>query len=293
MAKPKLSIVVIFYNMRREAKRTLFSLTADYQRDVDPDSYEVIAIDSGSTEPLSEQDVKAFGKNFRYTYFTSATPSPAPALNYGAKLAEGDVVMLLIDGARILSPGILHYTQSAFEAFRDPFVYTLGMHLGPEVQNKSMLKGYSQEVEDKLLETIAWRANGYQLFQISSLAASNKEGFFSRSSESNCVSLKRDSFLELGGYDERFVLPGGGIVNLDFFNRLQASSALEPVMLLGEASFHQFHGGVATNKPPAEHPWENYIAEYLRIKGEPYEMIWTPPSYLGHLPAECQNILAP
>ena len=107
MAKPKLSVIVIFYNMRREAQRTLYSLTPDYQRDIDAEDYEVIAIDSNSPEPLSESDVTGFGSNFRYVNFKTKSPSPGPALNYGAKLAEGELVMSLIDGARILSPGVL------------------------------------------------------------------------------------------------------------------------------------------------------------------------------------------
>ena len=46
--KPKLSVVIAFFNMRREAARTLYSLTTDYQRDIGIDDYEVIVLDSGS-----------------------------------------------------------------------------------------------------------------------------------------------------------------------------------------------------------------------------------------------------
>ena len=40
---PRLSVVVNFYNMRREAARTLHTLSCAYQRGVDPSDYEVIA----------------------------------------------------------------------------------------------------------------------------------------------------------------------------------------------------------------------------------------------------------
>jgi len=48
----KLSIVVIFHNMRREAQRTLHSLSKAYQRNVDDLDYEVIAIDNASERPM-------------------------------------------------------------------------------------------------------------------------------------------------------------------------------------------------------------------------------------------------
>ena len=40
--KPKVSVVVVVYNMPREARRTLHSLSAEYQRHIDADDYEVI-----------------------------------------------------------------------------------------------------------------------------------------------------------------------------------------------------------------------------------------------------------
>ncbi len=35
--KPELSVVVVIYNIPREAPRTLYSLSAAYQRGIDPD----------------------------------------------------------------------------------------------------------------------------------------------------------------------------------------------------------------------------------------------------------------
>lgn len=40
--KPNVSVVVVVYNMPREAPRTLHSLSAEYQRHIDADDYEVI-----------------------------------------------------------------------------------------------------------------------------------------------------------------------------------------------------------------------------------------------------------
>ena len=54
--------------------------------------------------------------------------------------------------------------------------------------------------------------------------------------------IRKKIFEELKGFDENFKSVGGGIVNHDLLNRILSDEAIQPVMLLGEASFHQFHG---------------------------------------------------
>ena len=47
---PGLSVVVVVYNIPREAPRTLFSLSAaDYQRGIDRDEYEIIVVDNAAS----------------------------------------------------------------------------------------------------------------------------------------------------------------------------------------------------------------------------------------------------
>ena len=62
-----LSVVVVFYNMRREAARTLHSLSRAYQRDIDGLDYEVIVVENGSApdQKLGEEFVRSFGPEFR------------------------------------------------------------------------------------------------------------------------------------------------------------------------------------------------------------------------------------
>ena len=54
----KLSIIVIFHNMRREARRTLLSLSAQMQKGVPESDYEILAIDNGSTNQLEKSDIE-------------------------------------------------------------------------------------------------------------------------------------------------------------------------------------------------------------------------------------------
>jgi hypothetical protein len=288
---PRLSVIVVFHNMRREARRTLHSLTDRYQRGVSADEYEVIAIDSASTEPLDAGWVNSLAPNLTYVRWETSSKSPTGALNHGVERAAAPLVMCLIDGARILSPGMLHWTLEASKLDSHPFIYSLAMHIGHKSQNDLVEEGYDREQEDELLATIDWQANGYRLFTISSVAGSSKQGFFSALSESNCFAMTKADYGALGGLDVRFDSPGGGLVNLDFFNRVNAAESLRPIMLLGEATFHQFHGGVATNAPASRHPWNQMAAEYEAIKGRPFTAVYRRPEYLGCLPDECRRFL--
>lgn len=156
----RLSIVVVVYDMRREAPRTLYSLSSAYQREVDAGDYEVIVVDNGSAEPLEPEIVAGFGDNFRYVYVEKASPSPAGAMNLGARMARGDFLGLMIDGARIVSPGMLRLALTSLVAFRRPVVGSLAFHLGPATQMESTTRGYDQAEEDRLLAGIDWRNDG-------------------------------------------------------------------------------------------------------------------------------------
>jgi glycosyltransferase involved in cell wall biosynthesis len=290
MAAPALSVIVAFHNMTREAPRTLFTLSPGYQQDVTHADYEVLAVDVGSREPLDQDFVVEFGPNFRL-HRAPPAPSPAAAINQAARLAMGDAIAVCIDGARMLSPGIIRLMLAAFRAFPDPIVATLAWHLGPKLQNESMLDGYDQAFEDRLLETVDWRADGYELFRISCLAGSSRRGWFYPIAESNCLSVKRTAWERLGGLDERFVSPGGGFVNLDYYR--EACEQLDQlVILLGEGTFHQFHGGVATNVPMASHPGLAFQEEYLAIRGRPYALPTRQANYLGGFAPQAAPFLA-
>jgi hypothetical protein len=290
MTRLPLSVIVVFHDMHREAPRTLATLAPGYQRGVTAADYEVLAVDVGSARPLEASRVAKHGPAFRLLHAPAAA-SPAAAVNEAARQAAGDAVALCIDGARMLSPGIVAGMLAALRMFRDPVVATLAWHLGPKVQNESILEGYDQAAEDRLLASIDWQADGYELFRIATLAASSGSGWFRPISESNCLALPRPAWEALGGLDERFVSPGGGFVNLDFYRRA-CDRAAELVMLLGEGSFHQVHGGVATNAPWASHPFDAFHAEYRAIRGGDYESPTRQACYLGELPEQALPFLA-
>jgi glycosyltransferase involved in cell wall biosynthesis len=288
--RPHVSIIVVFHNMGREAPRTLATLTTAYQKGVESDAYEVIIVDNGSDIPMNTQMIEIFGENFQFIRM-DAGPSPSACINYAAQQARGDFLMICIDGARMLSPGIVKLTLQAAQCFSSSVIATIALHLGPKVQNEAMLEGYNQDAEDQLLNSIDWFSNGYQLFSISCLAGSSNRGLLSSPNESNCLTVHRDVFHELGGFDEKFTSAGGGLVNLDFYKRACELTG-QVILLLGEGTFHQFHGGVATNVPPHLHPWKAYANEYQSIRGESYSPPRMTPILLGSLDPNTFRFLA-
>jgi hypothetical protein len=281
-----LSIVVNFYNNRREAMNTLYSLTRTYQRDAHAIDFEVIALDHGSSLPLNEADVRAFGPEFQYRFFETKSVSPAAAVNAACREARGEQLLVIVDGAHILSPGIYALAQRAFAQFSSVFLASVSFHLGPKQQNESMLEGYDQQAEDRLLARSGWREDGYRLYTIAGSFADPGMGWFGCAYEAGCFGIGKEDYLALGGFDERFVSRGGGLVALDFFQRAVARARGDYVMLLGEGSFHQFHGGVASNAPKTAHPWKEFHEEYVRIRGKPFARIPRRPFYFGTLPNE-------
>jgi hypothetical protein len=281
-----LSIVAAFFDNRREARNTLHSLSPAYQRGAEALDYEVIALDNGSREPLDPAEVRAFGPRFRHRFVETTSKSPAAAINAAVREAAGDRVMVLIDGAHIVTPGVLALADEAFRRFESPFVVVPGFHLGPKRQNISVTEGYDQREEDRLLALADWKRDGYRLFLVSRAFADGGSGWFGKLFESGCFALRKQDYLRLGGFDERFRMPGGGLVNLEFFERCLGDAGLEYVMLLGEGSFHQFHGGFTTNKPMSEHPFEQCHDEYVRLMGKPLARTTRRPYVMGRLPDE-------
>jgi hypothetical protein len=140
--------------------------------------------------------------------------------------------------------------------------------------------GYGQAAEDRLLADSGWEDDGYRLFEISTPAGSWGRGLFGPAGESSSLFCFRSIWDELGGLDEQFGLPGGGMVNHDLYRRVCALAGVELIVLLGEATFHQFHGGAATSR---RYTWDEMHAEYQAIAGMAHRPPDNRPLYVGHV----------
>ena len=67
----------------------------------------------------------------------------------------------------------------------------------------------------------------------------------------------------------------------DVLEALEADERVQLVQLLGEGTFHQFHGGAATGRRLS---WQEMHADYREIRGVDHRPPTRRPVYLGELP---------
>jgi hypothetical protein len=278
--------------MAAQIGNTLRSLLPPYQRNVEMSDYEIILMDNGSATILDER-ARKLSPNLNYVYLSpgEVSPSPARAMNRGVALSRASLLCLMIDGARLLTPGVLSWGMRLLDLAPRAMVEVRGWHLGRKWQPESVMEGYDSERERESLEGVRWLENGYRLWEIAAATPQTKSGYSAKTAESNCIFMSRDLFCEIGGFDERSRTPGGGLVNLDFFSR--AVALADPVFtLLGEGTFHQVHGGAATGLANSElqqkfKQWREESAALGQFILPDYEFI-----IAGHMPPECVNWLA-
>ncbi|HVU88465.1 MAG TPA: glycosyltransferase family A protein [Pirellulales bacterium] len=286
----RLSVIVVAYNMERELPRTLRSLGPTMQLRIAPEDYEILVVDNGSSPPVDIRAYSAWCRNVEIMRIENPRISPAGAINKALRRARGQLIGVMIDGARIASPGLLANALAAARLCPRPVIASLGFHLGPEVQMQSVAKGYNQQVEDGLLANARWHEDGYRLFDISVFAGSSAAGWFRPVSESNALFLHAADWQELGGFDEGFAAAGGGLVNLDTYVRACELPDSQLIVLLGEGTFHQVHGGVATNASTS--PWSEFHAEYMRLRGKEFCMPVAEPWYFGQVRPQALDSIA-
>ncbi len=288
-----LTVVVVFYDMKREAARTLHSLSRRYQEHLDDVSYEVVVVENGShaDQRLGEEFVTAFGPEFRYLDVgADAQPSPVHALNLGIRAGRGRNFALMIDGAHVLTPGVLHFGLTGLATYSPAIVVTQQWYLGPGQQGEAMDDGYDQEYEDRLFESIRWPSAGHRLFEIAHFVGDRDwlDGVW----ESNCMFVPRAQLEQVGCFDESFSVPGGGYANLELYERLGSSPDVTVCTILGEGSFHQVHGGTTTNQTDAEERRARvfgYSREYAELRGRPFKGPGKPIHFVGRLPNQASR----
>jgi len=294
MELPMISLVVIVYNMVKQAENTIKSLLVDYQREVQSHEYEVIIVENESPNLLGAVFLQSLPDNFSYYLRKDAEPSPGPAVNFGVQKSKGRHVAILIDGARMLTPGAIKNMILAHKLSDRAVVSIPGYHLGSQLQQDAVESGYGCKSERLLLDSIRWPEDGYRLFEISCLNGSSGLGFFLPISESNCISMPRQTWYAIGGFDTRFNLKGGGLINLDFYKRACEHKGIQHIILPGEGSFHQFHGGITTGgqDPAARQAYiEASNQQYLELRGAEYQSPVTNPIYLGEIPTKAQRFV--
>ena len=134
--------------------------------------------------------------NLGYIYVSphDSKPNPAAALNGGVALARAPLLCLMIDGARMLTPGVLFWGIRVLKLSPRAMVEVRGWHLGPKFQPESIMEGYDSEQERQLLDRVRWLENGYRLWEIAAATPQTRCGFSAKTAESNCIFMASDLF---------------------------------------------------------------------------------------------------
>ena len=266
----KLTVIIASYRMQREIPRTLMSSLPPCQLGVADLDYEIIVVDNGSPEPLVLPETESSRANVKLIRVPteSAEPTPVKCMNEAVlDHASGEYVLICVDGARIFSPYLVRRTVDVLDRHPNAFTFVASRHLGSECQMEAVTKGYDQEVEDSLLDSVDWKTDLDALWGISVWAGCHERNNFLQQNESNAIGFSRMLWDELGGYNQGFKKPGGGLCNLELFSRAMNRPNALNVLLLGEATFHQFHGGAATSKTDY---FQEGLEEHIQATGQPY-----------------------
>lgn len=291
-AKPSVSVVITSQNMERELSRTLLSLKAPYQREMSLNDIEIILIDTGSVKEPSPDDYPDI-PYLRVVSLPKDSYSHAQALNLGINLAAADIIGVFSDSTRMASPGLIRNVLIACRTSDYAIVDTAGYHLGPEVQIESVLKGYNQAVEDRLLDQINWSTDGYQLFKISSYSGFSSNIGFNPFVDSNSLFISRSLLQKIGGADENCVFSTGSFAILDLYKRAYADSSSELFVLENEGTFRQLNDEVVSTIS-THAPLKSFQDDYFTITGTSFSFPTIKASIMSqHHPCEsnCSDII--
>jgi hypothetical protein len=287
----KLSIIVIAYKMPRQLANTLYSLSADYELNVDAQDYEVIVIENRSSNNLPPNTLEQLNGNFRYLLRDESGISPIPALNEGLLQARGNTIGILIDGARLLTPRVLEHTLTLAQMESSPLIALPGYHLAEQEHDAYGPERAQEELD--ILEAINWKHNGYDIFNHACFSAGNRRGFFHPFMECNALFCTRKAIEKLGGGDERFNLSGGGSFNLHLYRSLGLQADNTLYMLPGDGSFHQYHSGVTTStKSDRAEELEKFNDQLNSFWNGQFKALSREPILHGTIPSQALRFLA-
>lgn len=291
---PSLSVVVVLHNMVRQARNTLHSLSAAYQLGgVSSADYEVIVVENDSGNNLHDEDISKLPGNFQYHLRREESVSPAAAINFGIAQARADFIGVMIDGARMLTPGVIKTVLDSTKAYPNAFVNVPGYYLTAQgaVAEEQSLTDVAGE-EQAMLSQCDWQSDGYRLFERAVFSNGNRHGYLRPWFESTAFFVNRWALTQAGGADESFQLAGGGALLLHLFRSLGLIGELEYLVLPGEGNFHQFHSGVSTQSGDSRDALVKQFKQQLDSKWVGgFRALSREPTLVGNVPEQAIRFL--
>ncbi|MFK8049897.1 MAG: glycosyltransferase family 2 protein [Halioglobus sp.] len=289
---PTVSVIVIAYRMSSQLENTLLTLAPEFQQGVTADDYEVIVVENSSSDNLPVEKVAKLPSNFRYLLREETAVSPVHAINIAFDMCKAPYICLMIDGARMVSPGIIYNALMAYAISENAVVAVPGYHLGHEEQHLVEGDPNQAETEKALLASVDWQSDGYELFRISTFSGANSHGYLHPLMECNCLFGSAKNYAAIGNADTQFQLHGGGSINLHMYRSLGMLPGTALFVLPGEGSFHQFHGGVTTSsyRERAEEI-ERHRVQLHSLWPEGFSSLRRESTLLGRVPPQAKPFL--
>jgi glycosyltransferase involved in cell wall biosynthesis len=166
--KPFFSVIIPTLNEEHRIRRLLKSLEEQNFKD-----FETIIIDGGSNDKTAE-----VAKKFRAKVFVKKGLKEFPSRNYGAKVAQGDV-LLFLSADVYLTPNALMYLKQVLDKGYSG-VYAMGMPF-----------------EAPLWMKLGYLAHWKALF-IWAKISKDYHG------STNCMAVKKDDFFTIGEFEDKF-----------------------------------------------------------------------------------------
>jgi glycosyltransferase involved in cell wall biosynthesis len=291
-SQPRISVILIGYKMPSQLRNTLATLAAGYQHGMSAADYEVIVVENSSDSTLTDTDVQSLPDNFRYFLRENTGRTPVPAINFAFQQCLGNYIGLIMDGARMLSPGVIRSADMASRLDTNALTVVPGYHLGEQEQHFNEDPELALQEERRLLTSVDWRSDGYELFAISTFSGANRRGYLHPIMECNCLFASRDSYAQIGYADPQFTLHGGGSINLHMYRSLGMRPQSRVVVVPGEGSFHQYHGGVTTSAyADREAEIERHRTQLHSLWPGGFHALRRAPTLLGEIPRQAQPFL--
>ena len=175
----------------------------------------------------------------------------------------------MIDGAHVLTPGVLQFGLAGLRTYAPAIVATQQWYVGPGQQGDAMDDGYDQAYEDRLFDASTGRtpATGSSRSATSSAIAT---GSTACGRATACSSRARCS--SRSAASTRASRCRAAATRTSSSTSASARHPTSPsCTIIGEGSFHQVHGGVTTNQADADErrPQDLRLQRALRRASRP------------------------
>jgi len=212
-----ISIVMPTHEHGWEVEQAMKSL--ERQTGIYPSEYEIVIVDSapdeGYTRRIAAENYRKYG-NVRYIEVYDIKERGITNAGYcgniGARMfAEFPILILIVDSARLVTPGAIRKTRDAFARWGNDITTTIPpYHIGKHYDDSSWTVKQCRE----LMSTLRWEIDAYHLFDA---AAHTKISSTGNIGESTFQGITKENFIKIGGWNE--VYKSWGVHNLDLWRR--------------------------------------------------------------------------